>query len=79
MGEIAQILQSKVGLSDEQAQSAENVILEYIQAKVPPQFQGIVSSVLGTPGGAPADGAAPAASGGLGGLLDEAESLFNKR
>ena len=79
MGEIAQLLQQRVGLNEQQAQSAEEAVLGYVRSKVPPQFQGMVDQFLGPSGGGTGDGtAAPAASGGLGGLLSEAESLFGK-
>ncbi|HTB95559.1 MAG TPA: hypothetical protein VK716_01005 [Terracidiphilus sp.] len=74
MGEIAQLLQEKVGLSPDQAQSAENAVLEYVRGKVPPEFQGMVGSVLG--GGQTASGDQPAAAGGLGGLLGAAEGFL---
>ena len=72
MGEIANILQQKAGLSPDQAQEAEQVIIQHLMSRVPSEFQGILSSVLGT-GGAEAT---PAQSGGLGALLGEASSLF---
>jgi hypothetical protein len=76
MNEISQLLQQRFGLSPEQAQEAERAILELIQSKVPAQFQGIVSSYLGS--AQPAGSPAPAA-GGLGGLLGEAEGLLGNR
>jgi len=79
MNEISQLLQERFGLSPDQAQEAEHAILELIQSKVPAQFQGIVSSFLGSaqPAGSQAGGAP--ASGGLGGLLGEAEGLLGNR
>jgi hypothetical protein len=77
MSEITDLLQQKVGLSPEQAQQVEQLVTSHLLTKVPPEFQGIVSSVLGS--GASADGQAAApASGGFGGLLSEATSLFGK-
>jgi hypothetical protein len=73
MSEIADLLQQKAGLSPEKAQEVEQIVVEHITAKVPAEFQGMVSSVLGT--GA-ADGQVPAESGGLSGLLGAASSLF---
>jgi hypothetical protein len=51
--EIAQLLQQKFGLSPDQAQEAEGAILDLIRSKVPPQFQGIVNTLLssGQPAG----------------------------
>jgi hypothetical protein len=75
MGEIAQLLEQK-GLSSDQAQEAENAVLQLVKSKVPPQFQGILDEVLGSSQQASADGSAPAGSGGLGGLLGMAEGLL---
>ena len=74
MGEIADLLQSKAGLSPDKAQEAEQLIVEYIQSKVPSEFQGMVGSILG---GGSADG--QSATSGLGGLLGEASSLFGHK
>ena len=74
MSVITDLLEQKAGLSPEQATLVEQVILEHVQANVPPEFQGIIGSVLGA-GGA----AGQTAPGGLGGLLGEAESLFGGR
>jgi hypothetical protein len=71
MGMIADLLQQKVGLSPDQAQQAEQVVVEHVTSRVPPEFQGMLGSVLGT--GA---GTAGAESGGAGGLLGEATKLF---
>jgi len=69
MGEIAQVLQDKAGLSADQAQQAETIVIDLVKSKVPAEFQGMLGSVLGEDGGA-------AASGGLGGMLGAAEGLF---
>jgi hypothetical protein len=74
MGEIAQLLQNKVGLSSDQAQAAENAVLEYVKGKVPPEFQGMLGSVLGDGQGATGDQGS--GSGGLGGFLGAAEGLL---
>ena len=75
MGEISDLLQQKAGLSPDKAQEVEQVVVEYIQSKVPSEFQGMLGSVLGT---GSADGQA-ASSGGLGGLLGAASSLFGSK
>lgn len=75
MGEIAQLLQAKVGLNEEQAQSAENAVLEYVRGRVPAQFQGMVDSFLGGQS-APAQQTAGGESSGTGGLLGMAEGLL---
>lgn len=78
MSEVTDLLQQKAGLSPDQAQQVEQIVADHLLSRVPPQFQGILSSFIGS--GASADGqsAAPA-SGGLGGLLGEAESLFGSK
>ena len=72
MSMIADLLQEKVGLSPEQAQQAEQVVLELIMSKVPSEFQGMLGGMLGTG----ATEGQPAAEGGLSGLLGAASSLF---
>jgi hypothetical protein len=72
MAMIADLLQQKAGLSPDQAQLAEQVVSEHLASRVPPEFQGMLGSVLGTSAAA----GQPADSGGLGGLLGEATKLF---
>lgn len=73
--DIAQILQEKAGLSEEQSHEVANVILEHIKSKVPAEFQGFLTPILG--GSATADGQPAAAEqGGLGGLMSAATGLF---
>ena len=74
MSEISDILQQRAGLSADQAQEVEQVIVQSVLSKVPPEFQGMLSSALGLGGGA----AAPAESGEIGGLLGMAEGFFKK-
>ncbi|MGB7264027.1 MAG: hypothetical protein WBC92_00845 [Terracidiphilus sp.] len=76
MGMIADLLQQKVGLSPDQAQQAEQVVVEHITSRVPPEFQGMLGSVLGSGAGAAGGQQAAADSGGVGGLLGEATKLF---
>jgi hypothetical protein len=75
MGEISDLLQQKAGLSPEQSQQVEQIVVDHIKSKVPAEFQGMLGSVLG---GDSADGQA-APSGGLGSLLGEASSLFGNK
>jgi hypothetical protein len=75
MGEISDLLQQKAGLSPDQAQQVEQVVVDHLKAKVPAEFQGMLSSALGE---GSADGQ-PAASGGLGSLLGAASSLFGNK
>lgn len=79
MGEIAQLLQAKVGLNEEQAQSAENAVLEYVRGKVPPQFQGMVDSFIGSQGAPAGQASGGSEPGGVGGLLGMAEGLLGER
>jgi hypothetical protein len=76
MNEIADLLQQRFGLSQDQAQEAERAILELIKSKVPEQFQGVVGSLLSSqqPAGSEAEGAP--ASGGFGSLLGAAEGML---
>ncbi len=76
MSVIADLLQQKVGLSPDQAQQAEQVVVEHLTSRVPPEFQGVLSSVLGTGSGADASQPAAGDSGGMSGLLGEATKLF---
>lgn len=75
MSEIADLLQQKAGLSPDQAQQVEQLVVSHLMSRVPSEFQGMLGSVLG--GGAAGQ---PAASGGgLGSLLSEASTLFGHR
>ena len=76
MSEITDLLQRKVGLSADQAQQVEQVVMQHLQSRVPSEFQGILASFTG--GGATAAGGQPGAagSGGLGSLLSAATGLF---
>jgi hypothetical protein len=49
-------------------------VLEYVKGKVPPEFQGMLGSVLGDGQGASGDQGS--GSGGLGGFLGAAEGLL---
>lgn len=75
MGEISSLLQAKAGLSPDQAQQVEQVVIEHIKAKVPSEFQGMLGSVLGE---GSTEGQT-ASSGGLGSLLGAASSLFGNK
>ena len=76
MSEIANLLQQKAGLSPEKSQEVEQLVIEHLMAKVPPQFQGILGSVLGT-GASPTEGTPEVAeSGGLGGMLGAITGMF---
>jgi len=76
MSVITDLLQQKAGLSPDKAQEVEQIVLQHIMSRVPPEFQGMLSSVLGS-GSGTADGQPVAAdTGGLGSLLGEATSLL---
>jgi len=76
MGEISDLLQQKAGLSADQADQAEQVVIELVKSKVPAEFQGVLGSLLG---GGDAGTADQPAAGGLGGLLGAAEGLFGNK
>jgi hypothetical protein len=77
MSAIAEMLQQKANLSPDVAQQVEQLVIEHLMSRVPSEFQGMLSSVLGT--GSPSADTAPAESGGLGSLLGAASSFFNKK
>jgi hypothetical protein len=75
MSELTDLLEQKAGLSPEQAQQVEQLVAQHLMSRVPPEFQGILGSVIGS-------GSAPAtqpSGGGFGGMLSEAESLFGNK
>ncbi len=74
MGEISVLLQNKAGLSPDQAQQVEQIVVEHIRSKVPLEFQGIVDSVLGGSSNGQAS-----SEGELGNLLGAATSLFGHK
>ncbi|MGA9587455.1 MAG: hypothetical protein WBQ95_19145 [Terracidiphilus sp.] len=79
MSAIADLLQQKAGLSPDKAQEVEQVVVQHIMSRVPPEFQGMLSSVLGT-GCSTAEGESAAAeSGGLGSLLGAATSFLGSK
>jgi hypothetical protein len=79
MSEIASLLQTKAGLSPDKAQEVEQVVIQHIMSRVPSEFQGILSSVLGSGTSIADDQPAAAESGGLGGLLSAATSMFGNK
>ena len=76
MGEIANLLETKAGLSPDKAQQAEQVVLEHLASKVPSQYQGLLGSVLGTGSDGSGD---TAGSSGFGGILEAASGFFGKK
>ncbi|HUB29906.1 MAG TPA: hypothetical protein VL967_09420 [Terracidiphilus sp.] len=78
MNEISQLLQQRFGMSADQAQQAENAILQLIESKLPPQFQGMVNSLLGTSQNADPNAQAQS-GGGFGSLLGMAENLLSHK
>jgi hypothetical protein len=70
MDEIVQMLQDKAGLSPDQAKEVAQALVDIIESKVPPEFKGIIGSILGqgTAGGTE--------QAGLGGLLGGLSGLF---
>lgn len=77
MGEISKLLQERVNLSAEQADSAETEVLSFLRSRIPAQFQGVLDTLLGSHSESEsADKPAGDALGGLGGLVGAAESIF---
>lgn len=48
METIVKVVQERVGLSEEKARTAVNVVVEHLRKAVPPQYAGLVDSVLGS-------------------------------
>ena len=67
MDDIVQMVVEKVGISEEQAQMAVNVVMEQVKGKLPENMQGMVDMALG--GGGDAGGAMGNLGGMLGGML----------
>lgn len=62
MDELVKLVSKKTGISEEQAKTAVNTVLNFLKQKLPPQIAGQIDAVL--KGGSPADLAK-----GLGNLL----------
>lgn len=77
MSAMAEMLQQKANLSPDVAQQVEQLVIQHLMAKVPSEFQGVLSSMLGA--GAASGDAVPAEGGGLGNLLGAATSLFARK
>lgn len=77
MSEITDLLEQKAGLSPDKAQEVEQIVLQHIGSRIPPEFQGIFNSVVG--GQAPADGQPAASGGGISSLLGAATSFFGNK
>lgn len=77
MSAITDLLEQRAGLSPDKAQEVEQLVLSHVMSRVPPEFQGMLSSALGV--AAPTADGQPASEGGLGNLLGEASSFFGKR
>lgn len=81
MSEIANLLQQRAGLSSEKSHEVEQIVIEHVMARVPPQFQGILGSVLGTGAAATSADGTPVATetagaGGLSGMLGSVTGMF---
>ena len=53
MSEITDLLEQKAGLSPDKAQEVEQIVLQHLGSRIPPEFQGTFNSLLG--GGASAE------------------------
>jgi hypothetical protein len=79
MSEIAELLQQKAGLSPDKAQEVEQIVIQHVMSRVPSEFRGVIGSVLGSGAGGADGQPATAESGGLGGLLGAATSMFGNK
>lgn len=48
MNEIAQLLQQRFGMSEDQAQEAGRAVMEMIQSRLPEQYRGMLSPLVGS-------------------------------
>ncbi len=69
MAIVANLLQEKAGLTPEQANVAEQLVLQHLSANVPPQYHDMLGSVLGSGN----------QQGSLGSLIGDAEKLFGSK
>lgn len=76
MNEIMQLLQNKVGLSEEQSRQVVQVVANHLQSKLPESMYGMVMPLLGTQG---SDQGGASQSGGLAGMLGSVENMFGKK
>jgi hypothetical protein len=74
MSEITDLLEQKAGLSPDKAQEVEQIVLQHISSRIPPEFQGTFNSLVGS--GDSAQGQPAESGGGLSSLLGAASSLF---
>jgi NAD(P)H-hydrate repair Nnr-like enzyme with NAD(P)H-hydrate epimerase domain len=74
MNEIAQLLQQRFGMSEDQALEAGRAVLQLVQSKIPEQYQGMLSSLMGSgePGGDEQE------SGVVGSALGAVSGLFKR-
>jgi hypothetical protein len=78
--EITDLLQQKAGLSPEQSQAVLQLVASHLQSHIPESLHGLVLPFLGVQAtGTDGQPAASSESGGLGGLLSEATSLFGSK
>jgi hypothetical protein len=77
MSEITDLLEQQAGLSPDKAQEVEQLVVQHLSSRIPPQFQGMFNTLCGVDQGSTGD--QPASGGGIGSLLGEAESLFGSK
>ena len=68
MNELKEKL-TALGLSAEQVDSALNTVAEFVKSKLPPEYQGVVDSLLA--------GETPDLASLGGGLLDKVKGMFS--
>ena len=64
MDKLVKLVSEKVGISEQQAKSAVDVVVGFLKSKLPAQAAGLLDKALGDEGGGDL-GAAPAMMGGL--------------
>lgn len=79
MSEITDLLVQRAGLSPDKAQEVEQLLLEHVSSRIPPQFQGMFNSLVGGQAGSADGQTADSGGGGLGSLLGEAASFFGNK
>ena len=65
MDQLVKLVSEKVGISEKQAKTAVEVVINFLKDKLPPQASGIIDTALSEEGGVDLGGAADM----LGGLL----------
>jgi hypothetical protein len=74
MEELIRRVSEKAGISEEQARSAVQTVVEFAKERVPPQYSGYIDTYLGGgTGGESTGGGLGGLAGGLGGMFGNKE------